>query len=834
MSVIALLGAALHYLVPLGVGLLLTRPLAKALTRTQLLLLSYLVGLVAIACVFVSRERGWGFDSSPERIAVGVFVACVIGFALARRVFRWDGAARSTAVEFVWVLPFFAVGYAMRFGVFSDYPVTDLFQFTHQMKAAVEFGRFDRINPFTAASYAPVLPVLDGLLVRAFGYDPLEGFWFVAALSIAPKFLALRVAVHAFLNAREARLAAVAAAACFVSPLPLTNGGLAILGALSLFASFSRGGDGIRVPGAVAVLLAVAGYIVAHVAVRRLDPLAYLVVVVLACAAERIRPGKSLVSIAPPGILALVVALAPLHRSAMLFVPVGTLCGWLLAAVRNGALARSGVVSALPSVTGAATAAAGIGVAAMAAFFLSNPQVDLRTHVLTQWVVATILGMDPANLETSLGSGPKVALFELARTMSPSFVLATGVVLWLAWRALRTTRGTAQGAGLALAIPMGAWLIALALSAVLLGGVPFTYRAGFLVVVLLAIAWGGALETARARMPEGAAERVLLASALAYVTVVIPIAYRCTPWATCQPSGYLEMARPYVWTLGGACAAAALVALVVRLRRTLPAPVVALTLGSLFAFEFSILTAYFMPYHYGPADRSASAVSHLGREEIELAARLRGLGADVVLLSDPHTLANLKALTGLNGLLSASNLDTMHPQARAKLRAWLRAVLEAGEVGGACAPEPPLRIRDSASAPEFDYWLMRRARPLLSGRDALQKFGYRDALLAGAVSTAMSLRDPGDRHQWVTEAIATLAATAYGRLAGVDPWMSPMVLVVVNRKAVAWALGGGDLPYYPDLRPLAGDLLARLARRCDLRVEGGGRFALIRFPLMDR
>jgi hypothetical protein len=830
-----LVAAALHYLLPLGTGLLLTRPLARGLTRTQLLLLSYLVGLVAIACVFVSRERGWGFNSPPDLIDLGVFLAAAAGFVLARRVFRWDAAARSATREFMCVLPFFAVGFALRFGTFSDYPLTDLFQFTHLMKAALEFGRFDRVNPFTADSYAPVLPVVDGVLVRALAYDPLQGHWFVSALSVAPKFLALRAAMLATLEGGKARTFALAAAACFLSPVASTNGELAMLGALLLFACIAGGGGEHRARGALAVLVVVVGYAAAHLAVRRLDPLAYLAVMLLACALPRIAIAGRHSVVAPIGLLPIVLALAPMHRSALVFVPVGATCAWLLAVARERAMAGTMIRRALPAITGASTAAAGIGVAVLAVFLIYNPDQELRDNSLSRWVTATILGTDlSANADVLLGSGPRVALFELARAMSPSFALTTGLAMFLAWRAARNRRDSAEAADVAAAAhyAMSAWLIALALFAMLLVGFPFAYRAGFFVVVLLAIALGTAMEVVQCQKEEGVGVRALLAAALVYIAVIVPIAYQCAPWAGCQRSEYLEMARSYVWILGGVCVVAALTAIVVSRLRHLPDSAVPLILSLLFAFEFSVLTAYFMPYHYGPVDRSASAVGHLGREEIDLAARLRPLGADTVLLSDPHTLANLKALTGLNGLLTASNLDTIRPQARAKLREWLRAVLERGGASEMCAPHSPLRIREAATAREFDYWLTRRAWPSLSGRDALRKFGYRDALITGAAHMAMLARDPDDTDQWIRAATALLGATAQSESGGRDPWKGPMILLVVNRKTVAWALGEGGLPYYPDLRPLDDRLLAQLARRCDLRVEGDGRFALVRFPLV--
>jgi hypothetical protein len=64
-----------------------------------------------------------------------------------------------------------------------------------------------------------------------------------------------------------------------------------------------------------------------------------------------------------------------------------------------------------------------------------------------------------------------------------------------------------------------------------------------------------------------------------------------------------------------------------------------------------------------------------------------------------------------------------------------------------------------------------------------------------------------------------------------DPWMQDtIVLLIVNRKTVAWALGNGDISYLPDVDVLDAALIEELSRRCDVRVYDR-RFLLIRFPM---
>jgi hypothetical protein len=792
-------------LLPLGIGLLLTRAFAGAITRTQRALAAYLIGLVASCVLMVARERAIPASLSLELWAGVIVLVSIAGFATSAGFFRWDAAARAAALEFALVLPVFAVGYVLRFGVFSDYPATDLFQATHLMKASLEFGRFDMLNPFTAGSYAPVIPTVEGLLVRYLGFDPLRAVWVLAALSTAPKFLALRAAVQPILATREERIVATAAAAVCISPFAPTNGELAMFGALALFsflvASLDRQPASRHAAAAAVVAVAfAAGYYAARAA-----PAVYGAVLLVACVLPGLGLAARLVVAAP-----LVVALMPLHRSTLLFVPLALACAVLLSMMRAWTSRRLDAGRLLVGAAAALTVFGGIAALGLLAWVLGNAADDLRQPGPYRWIVEAILGTTlDQNPEVLLGTGPKVALFELARAMSPSFVVAAACLTAYAW-----SRGLAPAARDA--VP--AWMLAVAVGAGLLLGVPFVYRAGFFVIVLLAVAFGAAFAAAAHGARAAVLCRWAAALAAGYALIVVPLAYRCAPYLSCERAPYAQIAQPFFAVLGALAAALALAA-VYGARSPAGPRLTAATLILVFALEFAVSKAYFFPHAYGTPPRdAAAAISHLSRAEMQLAASLRGLGPNAVLISDPHTMANLRALTGLNSLITFSNLDTLSPGTVGPFRSWLRAVLE-GAQPAQCAPESPRAIiRGGVTSSEFNYWLARVARPELSGGEILRLFGYREAFLLTSDAEVASRSLESIDQEWQREALARAGPRG----------MAPHFVLVVNRKTVDWARGS-EVGYYPDVRPLDPALIESLRSRCRVVVRDG-RFAVVDLP----
>jgi hypothetical protein len=506
---------------------------------------------------------------------------------------------------------------------------------------------------------------------------------------------------------------------------------------------------------------------------------------------------------APFALPVLCVALAPLHRSTLAFVPMALALGALLplapAWAQAGGEAR---VRRLALGTAGLTLLAACAIAALFGWILLDPQDDLRETGPGGWLVENILGATPTKANILAGSGPKVALFELARAVLPSLALFGGLLVALAAAARRREPQA-----------LVAWALAVALGSALLVGVPFVYRSAFLVVTLVILALVAAWQSLQ---PGGNLRRGMLASAGAYVLLVIPLVYRCGVLSRCEGADYLDLVRAPLLALGAAIVVGALAGALSARRYALPAVLVLV-----FALEGQVSRAFFMRYGYGEREPGSGAVSHLSAQEVELAAAVRAMGNHLVIVSDPYTMSNLRALTGLNSLVTYSNLDTLSEASETRLREWLHGVLERPGSTARCVPSHPLDVVDhTVNASELNYWLARRSSPEVPGARVLREFGLRNTFLI----TPHPERKGPDRFpdaEWRRPALDKLEAR-FPR--------EPAILLVVDRKTVRWAHGAQDIGYFPDLRPLERELVERLERDCAAKVHAG-RFALIRFPL---
>jgi hypothetical protein len=331
--------------------------------------------------------------------------------------------------------------------------------------------------------------------------------------------------------------------------------------------------------------------------------------------------------------------------------------------------------------------------------------------------------------------------------------------------------------------------------------------------------------------------------------------YGCIAGRWCESPNYVTLAAPLLAALGFAAVAGVVYGLWSPARSPQLRIITSMVLVLIFSFEVTAGRTYFMPYSHGPLDSaSRQTLSHLSESELEIAASIRGFGEKVVLISDPHTMANLRALTGLNSIVSFSNLDTMGPETTELIRSWIRSIVTRPPNSQSCGPHPVSAVLKHASAAEFNYWLVRHWKAIWSGSVALGIFGYRDSFLLtegprpDQLVTARDLLPRAHdllprahdelaprgipRHAWRQAALADVAATASlpGRESSGDPWeREPMFLLVINQKTLDWASSAVPVSYYADTRTLDRMLLEDLHTRCDVRVHDG-RFALVRFP----
>jgi len=823
--------AGLFYLLPAGVGLVVLPPAATmssiGLRKSEHVLLAYFVGLMVVTLMVVVRER----NSSPEMRAE-LFDPVVLDYALLGvGTYGWIRALRewrdlrgfdNFVRVAVWCSPLFVVPYTLTFLVFSRYPLTDLFQFTHIMKGAEEFAAFDRLNPFTADSYAPVIQPLLGSLLRLTGSSSLDAVW----LAPLPAYL-LRVAVLYVLATRLLRDAS--GAVIFVAILlpffglgALTNGDLAALGGVLLMAlmmaTLDRShGSPIVAWGLVASVIAV--LVISTIGTRLLPDWLFLCLLLTGPLAILLSSYRSGVLAAFVTLGVATAAIAPLHRSTVLVVPAIALS---LAWARNPLLSRRGLqwmsISLLV-----------IGVVLVAGVLIDhygNLGFPDPGKALTR-VVDVVFGVSfSASQDAIFGTGAKVALFEIARSVGPLVALWSLLIMA---RCLSGRVNEQDGGSLAMRAD-ATWMAGCALLVVLLLGLPFAYRAVFVPVILFAVLIAQHVAHMHRR------DLVHAAASLAALVLIIATAEYAVPETSRAAEHYIDRAMPAV-LFSIMPIVGMIIMLMIRPAWARPALVLLLIWAVL--FEKQVIRYHFFHYSFpGEPPPRSEPLSHYTAQDAKLAEWIREHYGDGILISDPYTLAITRALTGLNSIVTFSNLDTMNTHAAEELRQYLQGILQTGDVSTGhrnCGEWSEIaRLLSLGVSAESNYLLFEATHRALFGRDVLRYFGYRAGLLP------YSMRSPHDsaivpgRHAWVMEKEFTNGPDSPSKVTRRSD-RELKIITIINGRTIEWASGlfEGQRHDGADTLESGSSVREMLVARCNAAI-GPGNSVILAHPLGTR
>jgi hypothetical protein len=775
----------LYYMLPAGVGIAVL-PSGAMMSRVGLrkaehALLGYFVGLMIVALVVVVRER----NSSPE-MRVEWFDPAVLDYLMLglgalgwlRMLQGWRDFRRAESFTRIalWCSPLFIVPYTVSFLVFSRYPLTDLFQFTHIMKGAEEFAGFDRLNPFTADSYAPVIQPLLGILLRLSGANSLDAVW----LMPLPAYL-LRVAVlyavgKRLLSAQRGVTVFVAISLPFFGTGVLTNGDLAALGCLLVMALVLATLQQRNPSGGMTwtISAGVTAALVATLASSRLLAdwlmLCLVFLVVLAIPLTARRPGALATFVT--ACLAIAVV-APLHRSTVLLVPA---IAFSLAWITKPPLSRHAMAwtSAVLTIVGTAVVAS----------VLLNEYGSLSIADPGKAITVLIDGVFGVRFSTShdamLGSGAKVALFEMARSVGPLIALWS---LMLAPRCLSNKHDIRPVGHFGIRSD-ATWLTACALIVLLLLGLPFAYRAVFIPMVLFAVL----IAQDYTRLDDRALTHVT--AGLVALSLIIAVAEYAVPENSSAANYYINRAMPAL-LLCLLLIVAIGIASISRPTWLKFSAVMVLVWAVL--FEKQVIRYHFFHYSFpGEPPPRAEPLSHYTLQDIKLAELIRHQYGDGILISDPYTLAITRALTGLNSIVTFSNLDTMNAQAAEELRQYLQSILlpgqESSEEHNCGEWQRAARLLGFGISSESNYALFQAANPGASGQDVLRAFGYRSGLLLSSRGDSRDVPIAENRHAWLMSSDLPLTPTS-GAVSVRRSEREARVITVINGRTIEWAFG---------------------------------------------
>lgn len=797
----SLLVGPMFFLLPMGVGLWLIphRTVSSndlGLGRLELTSIAFFTGALCLVVVFVARERGMLTLGSSDLWMRGTMVVSALGFICLFRL----GNSLPDKPEFLYVLAaaygVFAPLYFLRFNVFSRYPYTDLFQYTHLIKGATEFALFDRLNPFTADSYVPLWQTILGILKRLFDVDLLSEFWVLPWIALPFRTVIYYALARKLFAQCHERIFFVAALVASLESLPPTNGNLAVLGSLLILTllmphqtvalTVPRASLGFAVVSAGVGI----GYWLATLTLWAVPALVVGIAVGLWGNFIRHRSSCQWVVL-----LQASLAMGPLHRSTLVFLPLAA-----------GIVAWRAIASRWPRACTAITLIACV-------FLFAGIAAILAVHLMFRpsaekwyWVGFLFEKLHPAlsstNNDVVVGAGSKVALFEMARSIGAwlalAALLAGGGLFW-------DKRGVGQdghsGASL--------WLFGAAalLGLIILVGIPFLHRASFLVVMLLVAGWTSKMSDQRLEI------RYLLLS-IAFIVVAVSFAYGMPH--SLEKAVFMAWVKPYM--LGGAAALIAITLFYVlgRTNRCIWWMPILVLLGTL-TFERVFTYTYFMPYAYRvtSVDERSKVVAHYDDIDLEMARWLQKYGGQTILVSDPITLANLRALTGLNSIVTFSNLNTMPFMAEQTLRNMLSNIIltstttsrsGAATESSACYVDVKEFIRFMAwggYSSEANYALFRASHPHMTGEQVLAFFDYGNGLL---VRGSKGNKGRLYRHEWITQQTTTRE--------------TPVFALVISPRTYKWLQTGELLAYTNGREALPESLRQSFQGQCSAVVLG--------------
>lgn len=771
------LSAPLFVLLPTGLGLFLLGAIAarvpQPLGRMQVLLLAYLVGAAILVQVYVLAERFGLLAANANSLFAVAYALSLSGFVRFRAILTFDVAARKALWLFALIaLPILGFRYLTQMGNWADFPVFDLFQRVHFHKGALEFARFDRLNPFVADSYIPFQQVHLGLLVKYFGFDPLLGEWVLPLVTEPLRFASYYVVVMRLNMTPASRVLGLGLCLAWASSSNPTNGeivAIAILLLISLLApTGSKNRYRLGVFGMVVGLpLVVAGskwlydqpaHVMHH---GRLVVAAgskwlygqpiwvpFLVLLLMVPTAWRwANVNKPLAGLLA-GAIAIIIIL-PFHRASLMLVGLALVTILVLALVDH--LLRSEKDERWSKRMLALAISLAVLAAVMAGVVLS--EIGLGRHdEFGLWpvfdvVMHVVLGKDIYNEDVFPGLGGKTALFELGRSIS---VLTVGLVAYFFGRHfLRLFPGSA-------AIPMGRspglsenpdvqdyksvlgfLVVALALMVLILTGFPFIHRAAFLPAVFINIVLAELAASFFQRSGEGRVRSMLYGFGVAagFFILVIVVVSHAVPLHSDRP--YLDEVMLGLLGLVALFAGLLLWARNARAGHRMLLSAILLVVAIL--AEKTFVTALFMPYAYNhEVPGVGQPISHFDAEELAVADHVAQTATpDAILLSDPYTLSLVRARTGLNGVVTYSNLDTLSAKNKEGLLRVMRLLADGEESGTICGAIAEMLI--GGSSPELNYALQAQRQGM--GRKAMRELGYRNALAVRQAFSGTAVTD---------------------------------------------------------------------------------------------
>lgn len=417
--------------VPIGIGLLAT---ARDDTTENALFYasSWCIGLVGFSSVHASAAS---YGMAFEPVLIGLLVAAGAGWLL----FFYAGKRKIPnrrewmALGLLYIITL-SVAYIFRYFILSKYPFLDIFQEVHTFGSVYFFKDTGRLDLFSTDSYVPLRQSVY-VALSALGISPLQALWIFPIPILAICALAAFGLAGALVGGNHRRFGLAALLVPTLAIVYFTNGSILSVLAIVLLARLvgpvvlNAGQAGWR-QAAIAVGLTVVVTVAGAVILRSGEASSLFVVVLAVAALVGMLPGSRRV-LQPLSIALLLFAGFALHRGSIVFLPCVVIAYACLCVLLAISRANAGP---------AARRLAGWCMLALAPVALILPVLALLEQLGVLHVTETLLsGFSAitsmllgyrlsAGSEIMLGTGPVIALIEIARDIGPAAALSLGAV----------------------------------------------------------------------------------------------------------------------------------------------------------------------------------------------------------------------------------------------------------------------------------------------------------------------------------------------------------------------------------------------------------------------
>ena len=732
----------LYFVLPTGFGLLLLSAM-PALDRVkprftigQLLFCAFVIGSVLITILFQSLEKANLLKNGFMPLFVLIKVASSGGFLLFKGSWISGPKFRNVAFDFVLVSPIILFNYWIKYFVFAQYPLRDIFQETHFMKGAVELSRFQILNPYTADSYIPIPQVFLGLLHHFYGYDLINSQWILPAFFSTFHFAVFYEVMGAFSVGDFARRIGLALGMTFLGFFTLTNGDLAqqlSFIVLATLVMWTREEAEVRRWVWVAVIGGLTTFLPFYLSMQLGLGATWVVGMVVIVGLWGMTGGWMSAEWA---VLGMLMAVAPfIHRGSLLFVCIA-LAGYVGYMLIRRERSREMIIYKTygTAVLGVLTFVVSAQVLIVNALvYFGMIQINRYTKEFVISLLGMVLGMKFKESDLAMAAGGSMMpTIEWIRASTPLLQVLVGILVLVF--SVRKIKEVARVRSIAEweerwkgpEIDLVLWgIIGWGVTAVVsLSGLPFIHRLKYfnvLLGIIIVSVVGGYLHKEYLERGGSDSKRlfqfvVLLAIVSgAYTGLAQKWFYQFQWHAEWVGNEYLRQLHPY--TLALASVIGTLVGIGVvrsRYRTGVMAAISAVVIAVM--LDKVAMTTKWMEFSYGSEiPERPVVVSHYTKSELDMAQRLSKESGDRVLFSDPYTLSIMRAFSGLNSLYTFANISTIDEEIEPVVQAGLLLLKEgdlepAGRAQRLCEMLDSFIQRYPGAGPEARYVYEKRLR----------------------------------------------------------------------------------------------------------------------------